>query len=267
MTNKEILQADLLDILFENRNKAYGAYALRKNYNHRLQLALAISLSLALFLLFTIFSRGKSFTKPLFDNREITLITEDFQKAKPKEPETPNQNQQPRIAEIKSTSQIKIVDDNQETDVPDQNQISQAIVSNQTVDGLPSVEMDQTNINTNNGSGNNTTVNESVEEKIFSHSDAQFPGGKEAFAEFLKKYLVTPDDLEAGEKRAVLVRFMVDVDGTISKSEIVQSGGDKYDREVIRVLHKMPKWMPAVQNGIKVATYFTQPVTFIGIEE
>jgi protein TonB len=50
MTNKEILQADLLDILFENRNKAYGAYALRKNYNHRLQWALGISLSLTLFL-------------------------------------------------------------------------------------------------------------------------------------------------------------------------------------------------------------------------
>ena len=50
MTNKEILQADLLDILFENRNKAYGAYALRKNYNHRLQWALGISLSLVLFL-------------------------------------------------------------------------------------------------------------------------------------------------------------------------------------------------------------------------
>src|SRR5215470_4292766 len=44
MTNKEILQADLLDILFEHRNKAYGAYALRKNYNDRLHWALGISL-------------------------------------------------------------------------------------------------------------------------------------------------------------------------------------------------------------------------------
>ena len=51
MTNNEILYADLLDILFENRNKAYGAYALRKNYNHRLQWALGISLSLVFLLL------------------------------------------------------------------------------------------------------------------------------------------------------------------------------------------------------------------------
>src|SRR5436190_4500501 len=51
MTNNEILYADLLDILFENRNKAYGAHALRKNYNHRLQWALGISLSLVFLLL------------------------------------------------------------------------------------------------------------------------------------------------------------------------------------------------------------------------
>jgi protein TonB len=47
----------------------------------------------------------------------------------------------------------------------------------------------------------------------------------------------------------------------------LQSGGEKYDREVIRVLRKMPKWIPALQNGITVATYFVQRVTFIGVEE
>jgi protein TonB len=59
---------------------------------------------------------------------------------------------------------------------------------------------------------------------------------------------------------------MVDGDGSISKTEIVQSGGDLFDREVIRVLNKMPKWIPAMQNGTKVTTWFTQPVSFIGIE-
>src|SRR6185503_15681348 len=48
MTNKEILQADMLDILFEHRNKLYGAYALRKTYTHRLSLALGVALSLVL---------------------------------------------------------------------------------------------------------------------------------------------------------------------------------------------------------------------------
>lgn len=50
MTSNEILKADVLDILFDNRNKEYGAYALRKKYNTRLSMALGISLSAALLL-------------------------------------------------------------------------------------------------------------------------------------------------------------------------------------------------------------------------
>jgi protein TonB len=45
---------------------------------------------------------------------------------------------------------------------------------------------------------------------------------------------------------------MVDADGTISKTEVLQSDGEDYSREVKRVLAKMPKWIPAMQNGTKV---------------
>lgn len=83
----------------------------------------------------------------------------------------------------------------------------------------------------------------------------------------MTKYIVTPDDLEAGEKKVVVVRFMVDVDGSITRMEIVQTDGEKYSREVMRVLNKMPRWIPAEQNGLQVATWFEQPVTFIGIEQ
>ncbi|HEV8286076.1 MAG TPA: TonB family protein [Chitinophagaceae bacterium] len=266
MTNKEILHADLLDILFENRNKAYGAYALRKNYNHRLQWALGISLSLVLFLSFAFSTKQKAYGRPVFNERELTVVTDDPEKIKPKEPETTKPKEQPRMAEIKSTDQIKIVNDNEKTDVPDQDDINKAIVSNQTIDGLPSDGTAQISNNATNDNENNKPPIETIVEKKPSY-DAHFPGGKEAFANFLQKYLTTPGDLEPEEKKTVLVRFMVDSDGSISETKIVQSGGDIYDREVIRVLRKMPKWIPAMQNGINVTTWFTQPVTFIGIEQ
>ncbi len=84
---------------------------------------------------------------------------------------------------------------------------------------------------------------------------------------FLNRYLSTPDELEAGQKRNVVVRFSVGTDGTISQFEIMQSGGDTFNNEVIRVLKKMPKWKPAVQNGHHVPVMFTQPVTFMAYEE
>jgi protein TonB len=84
---------------------------------------------------------------------------------------------------------------------------------------------------------------------------------------FLNKYLRTPDELEAGQKRNVIVRFAVGEDGTVTHFEITQSGGSAFDNEVIRVLKKMPKWKPAVQNGKNVSVMFTQPVTFMAFEE
>src|SRR5439155_11103135 len=85
MTNKEILQADLLDILFENRNKAYGAYALRKNYNHRLHWAMGISLSLVFFLSMISLGRKNSENAVYKDKRDVVLSTVEI--PKPKTPE------------------------------------------------------------------------------------------------------------------------------------------------------------------------------------
>jgi len=268
MTNKEILQADLLDILFENRNKAYGAYALRKNYDLRLKWALGISLSLVLFLVTIGFQKNHLADTNYTSRRDVVLSSVDISKQKAKKPEPPRQRKGPEIAQVRNT-QIKITPDHQveKPEVPTPDDLRNAITSTINKTGI-SPDSATTEVNANRQNSNSSDKkSEAGPEFHPTHSDAQYPGGREAFTEFLKKYLNTPEDLEAGDKRMVLVRFIVDVDGTISKAEIVQSGGDKYDREVIRVLHKMPKWVPAMQNGIKVATYFTQPITFVGLEE
>ncbi|TMI79165.1 MAG: energy transducer TonB [Bacteroidetes bacterium] len=263
MTNKEILQADLLDILFEHRNKAYGAYALRKNYNDRLHWALGISLVAVLILILTL-NRKKNSNPPLVESTEITLPTYNPEKAN--QPDQPGPRVQPRRAQRQYSSQIRIVSDNHKTNMPDQHELQNAHISTHTIGGLPTNEAGSATAPTNSR-GNVEAGNVTSETvRIFSTSDAQFPGGIESFKKFLTKNLVMPDDLQVDEKKTVLVRFKVDVDGSISNTAILQSGGDKYDNEVLRVLNKMPKWVPATQNGVKVATWFTQPVSFIGVE-
>ena len=260
MTNNEILHADLLDILFENRNKAYGAYALRKNYNHRLQWALGISLSLV-FLLLIIQNYGTVETISKGPRPDLTLTPVNL--SQPKAPDPPKPKAEPSRKQIVYTDQIKI--DPRETEMPDHNEMITADISDKTVEGKASTDTVQTkDQNTKETEGDKKSNDK--EEVHPTNFDAQFPGGKEAFAKFLTKYLVTPGELEAGERKTVLVRFMVDADGTISKTEVLQSDGEDYSREVKRVLAKMPKWIPAMQNGTKVATWFTQPVSFIGVE-
>jgi len=266
MTNKEILQADLLDILFENRNKAYGAYMLRKNYRHRLRWALGIGLSLASILIF-VNSRGKEklWEKPGLGKPEIIVHTSTIPDDKAEQPKTQQQRPKQQIAQIKSTAEILIVRDDIPTDMPTQDDLRGSEISDHTTAGtsLNAVAPGTTGIEHGTGKKSDEPKEKEI---VLNQSDAQFPGGTEAFAKFLTKYLKTPGELADGEKKVVLVRFMVDADGTISKTEILQSDGDDYSQEVIRVLRKMPKWMPAMQNGTKVATWFTQPVSFIGVE-
>lgn len=263
MTNKEILQANLLDIVFEHRNKNYGAYALRKTYPQRLQWALGICLGFSLLLLMINFMGKKTDgTEGPIDKGVIQFI--DYVE-NPKQQETQKPKEKTPAALVKDVT-IKIVpDDKANSPVPADSDLDSAAISNRTQAGTTPT-LDTTTTATNTGNGNQTTQ---PPEPDFhpTHKEAEFPGGKEAFARFLQSRLNTPDDLEAGQKQAVVVRFMVDTDGNISKIEIVQSGGEKFDKEVIRVLKKMPKWKPAEQNEVKVPVYFTQVVTFVGIEQ
>ena len=95
----------------------------------------------------------------------------------------------------------------------------------------------------------------------------EFPGGPEALKRFLAKNLSTPEDLEDGEKKIVQIRFKVDKDGAVNTFEIITSGGNEFDNEVVRVCKKMPRWTPALQNGINVPVSYVLPVTFIGVEQ
>jgi periplasmic protein TonB len=259
MTNKELLQANLLDIIFEHRNKNYGAYALRKNYPHRLKVSVVIAVALSSLLFFVTILKKDSI---LVSDSKGEVIIRDIL------PDNPKQEQQPRrtqrqTATVHATEQIQFT--NEQTNMPEQGDFENALPSDHTQSGEAPV-LDTAS--SQPATGNSSTVTETPQPEFRpSHKEAEFPGGKDAFARFLQMRLETPDDLEPGAKLAVVVRFMVDVDGSISKTEIVQSGGERFDKEVIRVLKKMPKWIPAEQNQIKVPVYFTQVVTFVGAEQ
>ena len=272
MTSKEILHADLLDILFENRNKEYGAYALRKNYDQRMTTALVIMLALGGVFSFFALKKNNHFIEPPLPVAIPEIITVIIP-PKPDDPEPaaiqPKAIRNKLLARVKSTNIIQIEKDLLITDVPDQRELSEKIIDVVKVDGdLPA---DKNAVNQNNTiPGNGAAPTKPVEEVSPNfkkeESGAEFPGGLSAFSRFLSKNLRAPDDLNPGEKKTVLVQFKVDINGKISEIVILNSAGDYYDKEVIRVLKKMPAWKPAVQNGHKTAIYFKQPVSFLGIE-
>jgi len=261
MTSNEILKADVLDIVFENRNKKYGAYLLRKYYNNRLTIGLAGMLGLVLIVILIILLNPgmRQAISNIVNPDKATVVV----LPPPPEPPPIIQPQMHNTRSENFVNRIEIVED--VTDVPDHTLLEQAAISDHVQDGDPADASQSSGLN------QGTVVQEIVEEIVpppsLPTTAASFPGGQQAWMAFLNRYLRTPGELEAGQKKTVLVRFSVGSDGSISQFEIMQSGGEAFDNEVIRVLKRMPKWKPAVQNGHNITAMFTQPVTFMAYEE
>ena len=90
-----------------------------------------------------------------------------------------------------------------------------------------------------------------------------YPGGINALRKFLERNLVNPIAMEKDEMVAVNVKFVVGYDGKLQQFIVVKDGGEIFNKEVIRVLKKMPQWIPGKSKGQNVAVYFTIPVKFI----
>ena len=89
----------------------------------------------------------------------------------------------------------------------------------------------------------------------------QFPGGEYKLLEFIHqnlKYPVTEPDVQG----KIYCRFIVNIDGTISNPEVLKSLEPECDKEAIRVIRLLPKFIPGKQNGKNVRVWYTIPITF-----
>ena len=264
MNTESIMQTDVLDILFERRNKAYGAYTLRKFYNNRLIKSMGIMLlAVMVFSAFTFIpGHNNSGSYEVMDPGFATIAPA------PKVPEVKPKEIKPPV--VKPASTVKLTS-------------TIMIVKNELADTLVDLkEMaigSTTNIVAHGGdviigqAGEGPVVIEPAEpiESIIDVTKPlesveimpQYPGGVDALRRFLERNLSNPKDLEAGELISVKIRVIVGYDGKLKNFELVQDGGTDFNNEVIRVLKKMPAWIPGKSKGQNVSVYYTIPVKFI----
>lgn len=279
MTHNEIAQAPLLDILFENRNKEYGAYALRQGYNKRMLIALGAGVSvIALLIAFRSMGTGGSNSDPSKERQTMVIKEYVLPPDKPKEPEKPKEVVKtkpavkapvvPKVATVQFTNPPKITAVVKNPMPPVDDMAGKKIGDTKTP-GVPDSGIAKAPVKQVDDGGNGTHAGPSKPEPDFTvqEKDPEFPGGPDALKNFLARYLNTPADLQAGERKLVKVRFKVDKDGAVNTFEIVASGGGEFDNEVLRVCKKMPRWIPAIQNGTHVPVSYVLPVTFMGLEE
>jgi TonB family protein len=101
-----------------------------------------------------------------------------------------------------------------------------------------------------------------IKKEVIADAKPAFPGGEEVWSKFLKRNLRRPAELKAFETKIVQVQFLVKANGEVSNLEIVQSAGPAFDKEVLRVLKRMPYWKPAIEKGKPAEAIVKQSITF-----
>ncbi len=269
MDANKILQADVLDIIFEKRNKEYGAYDLRKTYNKRLTVSIITMVSL-LSLLFGGYllagNFGKNNRTKIVQVKDVELMNVPPEKD-PLPPTPPPKIDPPKVETIKLTPP-RIVPDNdvkKEEMPPENKDVETAKIGNFNQKGEA---FDGTESPVDIGKGIVSTPKkvDNSDDDIFRkvEIESSYVGGADAWSRYLNKTLHYPDEAINNEiQGTVIVQFIVDKEGNISDVQAV-SGPDAggLREEAIRVIKKSGKWTPAIQNGREVKSYKKQPIVF-----
>jgi len=269
MEANKILSADVLDLVFENRNKDYGAYDLRKTYNRRITRALIITASVALLALIgsvlasTLDDSGKKKVKI----QEVNLADVKQEEKKIIPPPPPPPKVEPPKVEMKQfTPPVIKKDEEVEKPPPPQEELKDVKIAEVNQEGIKDDNI-ATPVAIDEGKQIVEEKKDDDENKIFDkvEIDASFPGGETKWRQYLQNNAnaqVANDNGAPEGTYTTVVQFVVDKDGNISDVRALTNHGYGMEEEAMRVIRKGPKWVPAVQNGRQVKAYRKQPITF-----
>ena len=270
MDVNKILNADILDIIFEGRNKEYGAYDLRKTYNKRLMIAIIsmVSLLLLLFIGYLVsgaINAGAQKKAMVVQDVQLEQVKEEKKNEPP--PPPPPKVEPPKVEMAKFTPP-KIVKDNEvkeDEKPPEQEKLEDTKIGIKNQEGVKDEGLAAPPVDQGKGVvevKKDDTDYDQTFTKVEIESD--YPGGQAAWARYLNKSMHYPDEAINNEiQGTVVVQFIVDKEGNVSDVQAISGPTDGGLRdEAIRVIRKSGKWTPAVQNGRQVKSYKKQPIVF-----
>lgn len=274
MTNAQLDTASLNDIVFDGRNRHYGAYELRALYQRHMRRALVIATALlALLLVFPLVAQllkeDVAVVRPTiveakpfdFDPPIIQpTITPPPAAAKP--PTTP-----PQLPTIKNVVPVvvKEKDAPMESEVPDHDKLIDKLSGTKTLDGDPNAKID---VPLEEKPGEDPGLLPDVATgKPYTYVEQmpQLPGGggTAAIVAAIQKAVRYPSlALRNGVEGKIFVSFTVDPKGEVTDVKIVKGLGSGLDEETMRAIKTLPRFIPGKQNGREVSVSFTVPVTY-----
>lgn len=274
MSKIDLISSDWVDLVFEGRNKAYGAYRLRKSTTKRNILAMVavVLLLIVAFIILTV----KSFVD---EQRAKVAMTQVAELTNYKQPEKKAEVKQKKVEvepervveRVKSSIKFTapVIKKDEEVKPDEELKTQDELMSTKTAIGTFDVK------GNDDANGEILKAKEVIaepeppkheeENKVFDIVEQQplFPGGPTALMKYLSentKYPVVAQ--ENGVQGRVTVQFVVEKDGSISDVHVLRGVDPSLDKEAVRVVKSMPRWTPGKQNGITVRVNYRVPVLF-----
>ena len=265
------------DIVFDGKNKEYGAYQLRATSVKRhtkallsVVIVLALILTAIILVITGVFKSADEDINAKNEQEEVIMAPEDIPEEE-EQMEIPEQKPEEvqakeEVAATQAVTEVKIVETvDKDREVKDQEQVLENTAQLGADDhkGVEDVNRDR-------------VVKEVVEEKpvekpkeegplsvAMVEQKPSFPGGESAMYKWLQDNIIYPAAAsEEGVQGKVTVQFIVEKDGSITHVQVVRGKHPALDAEAARVIRKMPRWTPGRNNGQPVRVTYHLPVQF-----
>ena len=274
MAKIDLISRDWTEMVFEGRNKEYGAYRLRKNAGKRnlYSLITIFIAALAIWGGISLVKFVESRTKTVAQTSvaELSALNQPKKKAEVKQQQKVKLEQPEKVVErVKSSVKFTapVIKKDNEVKPEDELKTQDELMNTKTAIGALDVK------GNDDANGEVLKIKEAVAqpepkpevEKVFDVVEQMpsFPGGPSALLEWLSnnvKYPVVAQ--ENGVQGRVVVSFVVERDGSITDVKVVRGVDPSLDKEASRVVRAMPRWIPGKQNGSAVRVKYNVPVAF-----
>ena len=274
MSNIDLASKEWCDLVFEGRYKDYGAYALRaKASARRFYSIMWVLIGIAVLVVFVLVKSAVS--SVIEANRDITVemetslseLKKEEKKVEIKQEYKPKEIQKVAVKASIAFTVPDIVDQVDETKaLKTQDEVMRkniAIASQDYIgDSEDGINIDDLKDNQMAGGDEVPPAEEEIHENV--EQQAEFPGGQAALLKYIRDNVKYPAiALEQDLQGVVLLRFVVERDGSVGEVQVQKSLSAECDREAIRVVKSFPRFIPAKINGRPVRNWFRVPVRFI----
>lgn len=270
MAKMDLASKSWCEMVFANRNQAYGAYQLRAELGKRNQIALIVVLALIVIgLLVPLFLK---FVIPQKKDDTITEVT-NFSKLKEAEvkdqhikkvqPKQPQQEVQRIKSSIKFTAPVIKEDD--QVNEADEMKTQEALGKSQFAISIADVKGNDEEHGKDVADLKEVITSQKEDIKVYTVVEQMpsFPGGEDALLKYIGSHIKYPSvAIEQGIQGMVMLRFVVNPDGHVGEVQVLKSLDPYCDREAKRVIQSLPKFIPGKQQGRAVAVWYTCPVRF-----